>query len=69
MVTLKRGGFRVEASAVAEPDGLCCVTAEVYEGPRMVRGYYRRLRVPETRFGEAEREVALDVARMTAESE
>jgi len=69
MIMLKRGGFRIEAAAVAESDEYCCVTAEVFEGPRMVRGYYRRLQVPSARYAEAEREVAEDVARMTAETE
>lgn len=69
MVTLKRGGFRIEAAAVPEPDGFCCVTGEVFEGPRMVRGYYRRLRLPSEGYREAERQVALDLARMTSESE
>jgi hypothetical protein len=69
MVTLKRGGFRIEAAAVPEPEGFCCVTAEVFEGPRMVRGYYRRLLLPPTRYREAERQVALDLARMASESE
>jgi hypothetical protein len=45
------------------------VTAEVFEGQRMVRGYYRRLLLPPTRYREAERQVALDLARMASESE
>lgn len=69
MITLKRNGFRVEASAVAEPDGSCCVTAEVFQGRRMVRGYYRRVEATSDRFGEVEREVAEDVARMSSEAE
>jgi len=36
----------------------------VFEGPRMVRGYYRRLQVPSDAYPDAEREVAEDVARM-----
>lgn len=69
MITLKRGGFRIEAAAVPETGGFCCVTAEVFEGPRMVRGYYRRLQVASDGYPDAEREVAEDVARMTCESE
>jgi len=69
MITLKRGGFRIEAAAVPEPDGSCCVTAEVFEGTRMVRGYYRTLQVPANDCSRAEREVAEDVARMTGEAE
>jgi len=69
MITLKRGGFRIEAAAVPESGGFCCVTAEVFDGPKMVRGYYRRLQVPADGFSSAEREVAEDVARMSCESE
>lgn len=69
MITLRRDGFRVEASAVPEPDGLCCVTAEVFQGRRMLRGYYRRLEVPFAQYREAERQVAEDVARMSSEAE
>jgi len=69
MVTLNRGGFRIEAAAVPELDGSCCVTAEVFEGTQMIRAYYRRLQVPATGYPGAEREVAEDVARMSSESE
>ncbi len=69
MITLMRDGFRVEAAAVPEPDGACCVTAEVFAGKRMVRGYYRRLHVPPEGYRDAEREIAEDVARMSSESE
>jgi hypothetical protein len=69
MIMLKRGGFRIEAAAVPDSGGFCCVTAEVFEGARMVRGYYRRVQVPASGFPGAEREVAEDVARMTSESE
>jgi len=69
MITLKRGGLRIEAAAVPESGGFCCVTAEVFEGQKMVRGYYRRLQVPADAYSDAEREVAEDVARMSCESE
>jgi hypothetical protein len=69
MIMLKRGGFRIEAAAVPDSAGYCYVTAEVFEGPKMVRGYYRRLQVPANGYPGAEREVAEDVARMTSESE
>ena len=38
MVTLFRDHLRIEAVAVPEPDGSCCVTAEGYAGAKMVRG-------------------------------
>lgn len=69
MITLNRGSFRIEAGAVAEPGGFCCITAEVFEGRRMVRGYYRRMEVPASGYPQAEMEVAEDVARMTSEAE
>jgi hypothetical protein len=69
MVTLQRGAFRIEASAVPEPGDQCCVTAEVYEGTRMVRGYFRTLPIASNAYAAAEREVAEDVARMTSEAE
>jgi hypothetical protein len=69
MITLSRDGFRVEASAVPEPDGFCCVTAEVYQGRKMLRGYYRRVEVTSAHYEEAERQVAEDVARMSSEAE
>ena len=69
MITLTRGDFRIEAAAVPESGGFCCVTAEVFDGPKMVRGYYRRLQVAADGYSSAEREVAEDVARMSCESE
>ena len=69
MITLNRGALRIEASAVAEPGGYCFVTAEVFEGRRMVRGYYRRLAAQTNDCQQVEREVAEDVARMTGEAE
>ena len=69
MVTLNRGGFRIEAAAVAEPNGFCCVTAEVFDGMKMIRVYYRRLQVSSNRYPEVEWEVAEDVARMSSEAE
>ena len=69
MVTLQKGGYRIEAGAVPEAGGYCCVTAEVFEGRRMVRGYYRRLAWPSGRYHDAEQAVAEDVARMSSESE
>lgn len=69
MITLSRHGLRVEAAAVPEPDGTCCVTAEVFDGSRMIRGYYRKLELASNSLADAEREVAEDVARMSAESE
>ena len=67
MFTLRRGSFRVETSAVAEPGGACFVTAEVFEGRRMVRSYWRRIDRPDA--DAAERDVAEDVARMSGEAE
>jgi hypothetical protein len=69
MVTLQKGGYRIEAAAVPEPGGFCCVTAEVFEGRRMVRGYYRSVAASAGDFRDAEREVAEDVARMSSEAE
>lgn len=69
MITLERGAFRVEASAIAESGGRCCVTAEVYEGRRMVRGYFRTLAIPADRLAELERAIAEDVARMSCQAE
>ena len=69
MFTLSRDGLRVEASAVPEADGTCCVTAEVFDGSKMIRGYYRKLETTPVSFAEAEREVAEDVARMSTEAE
>ena len=69
MITLFRDELRIEATAVPEPDGFCCVTAEVYAGKRMLRGYYRRVHVPPGGYRDAELEVAEDVARMSGEAE
>ena len=69
MVTFNHGGFRIEAAAVPEPDGFCCVTAEVFDGMKMIRGHYRRLQVPLNGYPEAEREFAEDVASMSSEAE
>jgi hypothetical protein len=69
MITLHRGSFRIEASGVPEPGGACFVTAEVYEGRRMVRGYYRRVEMDDTDVRQAEWNVAEDVAQMTGEAE
>jgi hypothetical protein len=69
MVTLQKGGYRIEAAAVPEAAGYCCVTAEVFEGRHMVRGYYRRLALPSGGYHDAEQAVAEDVARMSSESE
>ena len=69
MITLQQGVFRIEAAAVPEPDGSCFVTAEVFHGRQMLRGYYRRLPVPLNRYGDAERQVAEDVARMASQAE
>ena len=62
-------GVKLLVREPAEPGGFCCITAEVFEGRRMVRGYYRRMEVPASRYPQAEMEVAEDVARMTSESE
>jgi hypothetical protein len=69
MVILQRDNFRIEAAAVAERGGLCCVTAEVFEGRRMVRGYFRTLAAPSDRLADVERAIAEDVARMSCEAE
>jgi hypothetical protein len=69
MITLQRGNLRIEVAAVPEPNGFCCVTAEVFEGRRMVRGYYRRMQAAPDEFRAAEINVAKDVARMSGESE
>lgn len=69
MITVQRDGMRVEASAVQEPDGFCCVTAEVFAGTRMVRGYYRRIDVPPECYLKAAREVAEELACMAGEAE
>lgn len=69
MVSLQNGEYRIEASAVPEPGGSCCVTAEVFEGRRMVRGYWRRLAAPAGDLRDVEWRVAEDVARMSSESE
>ncbi|MCK7577630.1 MAG: hypothetical protein MZV65_18695 [Chromatiales bacterium] len=69
MITLERGGFRIEAAAVAERGGLCCVTAEVFEGGRMVRGYFRTFAAPSDGLADVERAIAEDVARMSCEAE
>jgi hypothetical protein len=69
MVILQRDGLRIEAAAVAEGDGSCCVTAEVFEGVRMIRGYYRRMDIPPEAYRQAEREVAEELACMTGEAE
>jgi hypothetical protein len=69
MITLERGSFHIEASAVAEAGGRCCVTAEVFEGRRMVRGYFRTLVAPSDRLADVERTIAEDVARMSSEAE
>lgn len=69
MITLERGSFRIEAAAVTERGGLCCVTAEVFEGRRMVRGYFRTLAAPSDQLADVERAVAEDVARMSSEAE
>ncbi|MDQ6619782.1 MAG: hypothetical protein M3Z31_08815 [Pseudomonadota bacterium] len=69
MITLNCDGLRVEAALVAEPDGTCCVTAEVFEGSHMIRGYYRKVQVEPEGYADAEREVAEDVARMCTEAE
>ncbi|MEO5702135.1 MAG: hypothetical protein ABIS17_06800 [Casimicrobiaceae bacterium] len=69
MITVQRDGIRIEASAVQEPDGGCCVTAEVYAGTRMVRGYYRHLDVPPDSYQKAAREVAEELACMAGEAE
>jgi hypothetical protein len=67
MFTLSRGSFRVETAAIPEPGGACFVTAEVFEGRRMVRSYWRRVERPDADM--AERDVAEDVARMSGEAE
>jgi hypothetical protein len=69
MITLQRDNYRIEAAAVAERGGLCCVTAEVFEGRRMVRGYFRTLAAPSERFADVERAIAEEVARMSCEAE
>jgi hypothetical protein len=69
MITLQRDNYRIEAAAVAERDGLCCVTAEVFEGRRMVRGYFRTLAAPSDRLADVERAIAEDVGRMSCEAE
>jgi hypothetical protein len=69
MITLQRGSFRIEASAIAERGGHCCVTAEVFEGRRMVRGYFRTFDAPADRLADVERAVAEDMARMSSEAE
>jgi hypothetical protein len=45
------------------------VTAEVFEGRRMVRGYFRTFDAPADRLADVERAVAEDVARMSSEAE
>ncbi len=69
MITLQRDGLRIEAAAVPETDGSCCVTAEVFRGPRMIRGYYRRMEIPPAGYGQAEREIAEELACMAGEAE
>ncbi len=69
MLTLQRNGLRIEAAAIQEQDGTCCVTAEVFRGQRMIRSYYRHLQVPPEAFAQAERDVAEQVASMAAEAE
>ena len=69
MITLQRHGLRIEAAAVPEADGACCVTAEVFDGGRMIRGHYRRVPMPANGYPQAEREFAEDVACMSSEAE
>lgn len=69
MVTLDCGSLRIEAAAVPEPDGGCFVTAEVYEGLRMLRSYCRRIDAPTNDLQAAARGLAEEVARMASESE
>lgn len=69
MIVLHRDGLRIEAAAIPEHDGSCCVTAEVYDGVRMVRGYYRHVDVPAEHHVEAARTIAEELACMSAESE
>lgn len=69
MLTMNRGGFRIEAGATNERDGSCCVTAEVFHGRHMIRGYYCRIEIPSGGLSQAEREVAEQVARMACEAE
>ena len=69
MIVLERCGFRVEASAFAESGGRCCVTAEVFDGGRMVRGYFRTFAAPPDGLADVERATAEDVARMSCEAE
>jgi len=45
------------------------VTAEVFEGRRMVRGYFRTLAAPSDRLADVERAIAEDVGRMSCEAE
>jgi len=69
MITLQRDGLRIEAAAVPESDGSCCVTAEVFRGRRMIRGYYRCMQIPAAGYFQAEREVAEELACMSSEAE
>ncbi len=69
MTTLERNGVRIETAAVPEVDGSCCVTAEVFEGEKMIGTYYRLVKQPQGDLAQAEREIAESVARMAAQAE
>jgi hypothetical protein len=69
MIVLHRDGLRIEAAAIPELDGSCCVTAEVFDGSRMIRGYYRHVEATPARHAEAARAVAEELACMSSEAE
>ena len=68
MHVVERNGYRVEAGAVPERDGCYYVTAELFEGNRMVRGFYRRM-CAQASAANAERELAEDVVLMSSQAE